>query len=451
MNKAVELKDTESSLNVKELTKVNIDMKVLIICSIAMCIAQIGEIKNSNIYITLAFSFIAITAVFSSYKQLLPMTLFLLAVNRMFTINGISVQFVIIVIFCFKYYIFRRNRIDLRLTLLSLMFLIYSIQYLYFDDVQIFFQSIKAIILLYFCAGAFNSSREEDPVVTYKEIIFYAIVGVLVSFAITIIIQPSVLSGGRLALSDESNENALGILSGILFSHCLLLYAKETKGTRYLILGMLLALIGFLTGSRTFFVVFALAISWIVLPVLVNNKNSYRGRVLILVFFISIVFYFSLNNYDSVIMRLIDRFINPRRNDISNGRFEIWNLYLTILKSNIQYLLFGIGSYEKLGISHMAHNMYIEQITMFGIVGNLIIIMIYKRVCKIIKSFYKLSHTSKRLNIYFYLPILSIFLAGFFSHIFISITNTLLYFLGLKLIYSRCANNNKIKLSKEIS
>ena len=254
------------------------------------------------------------------------------------------------------------------------------------------------------------------------------------------IFNPSMLNEARFALSSESGENTLGIISAILMSYCLLIYCKGEKNKSFLIISVLfLSGIGIMTGSKTFVILSAIALIWTGIPIIAFG--SFRKKAICLAFLLIVLScsYLVMKNGSILNMSasfIINRLISPKNNDISNGRFIIWNSYISFLKENPFVVLFGAGSYTKLGFNIMAHNMLIEQIVLYGVFGNILIIWLYSIAAKILILRMKKNMPQIKADLYGSLPIALIFGAGITSHAFINMTNTVLFYLGLISVYT---------------
>ena len=83
----------------------------------------------------------------------------------------------------------------------------------------------------------------------------------------------------------------------------------------------------------------------------------------------------------------------------------------------------------------MAHNMFIEQIISFGIIGNVLLIAMLIKITKVITHSYKVIYPDLKGNFYGSLPIWLLFLGGMVSHSFVSFPNVVLFFIGVNSIY----------------
>lgn len=147
-----------------------------------------------------------------------------------------------------------------------------------------------------------------------------------------------------------------------------------------------------LTISRSFF--FGLFFIFVGIIYSTNNKNVKKSmRFLLLAFFtIAVLVFFAGDIVDQSLSRLMNRVENA--NDASGGeRFGIWGNALTYLLSNPLNLLFGFGacSYSVMdGVTAGMHNLLLDILMSWGIVGLAIILYSVIKVLKCKKEKYSM-------------------------------------------------------------
>ena len=114
--------------------------------------------------------------------------------------------------------------------------------------------------------------------------------------------------------------------------------------------------------------------------------------------------------------------------DITNGRIEIWRLYIEGLNQNLCYWVFGVGSYSEFGIYKMAHNMFLQDITTYGFVGSFILYILYISVFR--QIFYVFKFEKVRIELFTIIPMLLPVIAGMTLHTLSGIANTFMLFFG---------------------
>ncbi len=266
-----------------------------------------------------------------------------------------------------------------------------------------------------------------------SECFLFLFSGYIMTVIVSVLLEPSALSEQRLSISD-AGANMTGIFAGFIMAYSLLfLLDNKVKGILKAVsfISIIVSvIIGILTGSRTFVLMIAISILTILIASFFIDKGKFLRYFLIIASVILIVFLVIQNNVllSNKVSFLIQRFVKPKHGDISNHRFEIWALYIDVLRSRMSYFLFGFD-YTKAGIMNMAHNALIEQFATYGIIGNIIIISFVS--CEISKMFHEIKAnkdnaftiTSSNFHL---IPLLAIFVSGMTSHSFMAVSKTIL-------------------------
>lgn len=176
----------------------------------------------------------------------------------------------------------------------------------------------------------------------------------------------------------------LAALSGNLF---LILQERRKKQLVFLgFLSLLLLYCGFLSGSKSFVIVFAIILLlWTVSIVKMRGRPGLK--IALPVIFLCIAVYIASSAmFSSLIDVILTRF--SFANDVDSfttGRTELWKSYLYEMLSNVKTILLGKG-FTNIKINGRAsHNTIIQAFYQFGILG--VPVLIYWLVC-----FYKEHH-----------------------------------------------------------
>lgn len=171
------------------------------------------------------------------------------------------------------------------------------------------------------------------------------------------------------------NPNTLGFLCTLIVLFCLLLHRKE-KRLWHLTLIVVASLIGITTQSRSFVIVYILAI----LLYVCLSINSFKSTIKAIAWFIIgggatvMSTYLLLPKY---INGIIDRFAIG---DISNGRIDIMLYYFREMFQSIDRFIFGVGlqNYrDKYNYFESAHNATQEILITWGIIGLITVILLF--------------------------------------------------------------------------
>lgn len=424
---------------VKRKMRLSEDRATLCICTFVVFSAQLSLNSASNVAMIMGYVIALAWAFFCNAQMLMAMILFFLPDNSILDIGGISIQLIIMCVYLFRFSILKKRSQHGNTFLAGLAISAYSLIYLRggLEDVL---QGLKLAIMILFLTEYFCETKtlcKEN----YEKQLSFAVLGMLISVIMAIVLNPAARLATRFALSEDSNWNMMGILSALLFAHCFVTCFIAKRRLKYIVYSVLMMTCALLSTSRTAMLVIACGAVWTLLFIDKRGKRVFKAFIVAAI----VVFLILLVNGTiriSYVDTLVDRIVNPRRGDISNGRFTLWARYIDYLLSHIGILLFGCGSTLIEGIttatsttSTMAHNMLIEQITMYGIIGSIIVIMLYKfSISSISRHFYRNRRVSRQ-RIKFSITILLVFLAGMFSHVITSVLVTLELYIGLMQYY----------------
>ena len=176
------------------------------------------------------------------------------------------------------------------------------------------------------------------------------------------------------------------------------MFYKKREGKLLLffsVISIYLIYCGFLTFSKSFYVVFAVLAVLLFFYVYSAKERSKRLTVFLVIVFplIIVVGYYTINSI--VIPRIMQRVTNTV--DLTSGRTNIWNSYLRMLFEQPQIFFVGAGANnarvlvaEYLGYENSAHNVYLELISDYGIVGCITLLALFGGAFKnIFKSILK--------------------------------------------------------------
>ena len=265
--------------------------------------------------------------------------------------------------------------------------------------------------------------NKKDIYFLHESCTLFCSIGCVLTCAISLITNPiSIIESSRFSFS-KSGQNVLGIMCAIMALNLIL--TNETIKNRKIksIFCFLLCIIGFLTGSRSFLLAFGVGITGIFL-VLILKLEICKFFKIIFIFLVGLVILVVLINKSNLIgiywNSLVYRITKLQTIDVSNGRFEIWNQYFRIFKQSPMYLWIGGLLVGTNGIEIVAHNMIIEQIATYGILGSIIILTLYICTFSMIKR-----ETGSKLLFYSHksMPMISFMIVSIFSYFIRSTTN----------------------------
>lgn len=399
----------------------------IIVCSIIIImIGQISYMKSSNILVIVAFFVAAFFSSIISRKDLLPLMLCILPANRLLTYGPISAPTIIMLVALFRN-IRSLLHISKHIFIFSSFLIGYSILSI-FNEEYVFLDSIKVIVLLLFI---YKSVDLKDIKVSHYKYTVFCAIGCLLTSMIALVLNPSsIFESSRFTFS-KNGENVLGIICAVMAINLLVILLEKKITNRFMIkvLTVLLIGIGFMTGSRSFMLALTIGIIGIVIMLILHLQ---MGRLLKIIIFVFVAFIGAfiliktsdfVNSYWNSIMYRITKLQSV---DVSNGRYEIWKEYFDAFEKNPKYLWFGGLAVGTNGIQLVAHNMIIEQIAAYGIVGSVILIPLYFTVFKRIAY----ESASKCVwHSYKIVPLVVLFVASMVSHTLLGVPQTMMLFI----------------------
>ncbi|MCR6546202.1 O-antigen ligase family protein [Dehalobacterium formicoaceticum] len=403
-------------------------ISLIISLTIIVILFQLVSIKGTAIYLEyIALALFMFVFVTSKKFELLCVVLFLLPSNQYINFGNTSIITILVTFYFLRTLIFNIKLIHVPLLLLGMVLIGYTVLFGNFGTISI---AIKTFLYLYFCIDVFteqNSTVKQK----YTEGIKFLVIGIIVSSFISVLLQPDVFNI-RFSLAQGQSTNTLGILAGFAIGCILMLIQNEHIYIKkaWLFTVVPLAAVGFLTQSRSFIFTILIAIVWCLVYGLsrLNKKQNFRFLMLLVGLCILLNFIINSNGqWAEVINNALDRIINPKNNDISNSRFVIWSYYLNEFSQNNFILIFGKGTLMSSSLTQVAHNLWLEQLYLLGIAGNIIVISMF---VVSIKYIYKKTRI-KKLSLYGYLPLIMIFASSFFSHTFVAGADTIRFFLAV--------------------
>lgn len=392
----------------------------------------------------------AISAIFIAISTLLPLEqmLYMVAIGipntKALGFGGISCSIIVCAIAVIKYYIMRKEKPHLPMGIfIYLLFCIFSI-FNYDNIISGIVMPLKqAINMIFFVLLISNSIVANNSFSIGLKASIALFLGIIFAFFSSII---SSLDVGRLAVVGN-DPNILAVEAAFVFVYICIAFVKSNflSSLVFSIMAIVLCLICVLCGSRMGLLLFAIII---LLTIALNANSSRKVFLMAIVIVIGAVLFLQSNLGQDLLNAFVMRMEMLESNDnVSNGRFELWNQYYKALNSSPTSWLFGLGDYTKYGIEDQAHNFLIEDLASYGIIGLLIL---YPTYIGIYKRQYKTSIKycgSSRLNLYRLMPLMTPIIGGVTLHGLFSIMDTTMLYLGV-LAMAKIPNSNKGKLIK---
>lgn len=415
--------------NEKLQTKKNININTLIIASMVVVIGIIAEKSESVFFLGTALLLSTVYACFCNKNYLLIFTLLLIAPNRILTIGPISAPTLVMAVGAVRAAISGKIRLRRTFIISSILLMFVSI-FTYTNGNPQVLPSVKIIVVLFFI---YSYTETEDMRMTYATLVDACATGCVISFLFTLLLNPASLYGGlRFSMTGGGGENVLGILCAVMILNllCIILYGKKKKRIKNIAYIVILGVAALMTGSRSALLALLIGIIGIVVVAFCRLHIKQVSLILFFAICAALVVWFSMQS-DNVISGYIDDFIyraqKLARTDISNGRYELWAAYYDVFRTTPAILWLGGMNISDFGIDFVAHNMIMEQIAAHGIIGSIIIFVMYANV------YYGIMLSSRtRIKLFSVksIPLVTLILISMVSHTLLGVPQTMMLFLS---------------------
>lgn len=373
----------------------------------------------NNIFVFFAFAICLIYFFFIPIKEVLLNLFFLMPFASIFKLYPNSTSlFTILVLYYIVLFFIKENKISLSYIILPLILFFYILVFGKIDLLKSI-KIISSIILVFTATIIFTYKDIRSVILTFS-------IGLILSSLLSIfkdyipnmdlyLTEPGLIQSVTRfkGLFSDSNYYSINLIL-VLLSLSILYLENKVSHFFYWISFSILSLFGIATLSRSFILTYL-----IILLISYLSSLKYKNKFICYTFFVIVIsIYFGLNSslFDQYFNVIINRFDSNDIYYLTSGRVDIWNVYLdNILNSGNKKLLFGNGVGADMLNSIGAHNLYIEIIYYFGLIGGMLYIL------NIIIVFTRKSSFRKSINNYIGIVILFamyFFLGVIFSYDF---------------------------------
>ena len=447
MNRVLKKEKTEKRTSVRYFEGLNLWIFAAVF--VANVFFQLSEVSSSLFLYVGTFIMLG-TLFFLDKDDYIYVFVSLMSVIRFSTIFGVSVINIITFVYFFRTYVFEneyksekdKRRMPTAVVTAGIVFILYSLQYILNGNqaMRMSFIAIKLMFFMLYMVDVFRDMADrKNAVKKFMNIQVYYVTGVLIAVFTSILVNPAYsLDATRMSLAEGAGVNQLGISLAFCLVFVTMGMTKVKNFKEWTVLAaaaLPLLYYCFATQSRTALVGMIITLA----SVMTLGYAQKRARLPITLMGIAcvvvlggLILFTEGTQLHENIMGTIERFMDPRGNDISNGRFDLWKHYFEILGSDMRLFFFG-GPLDKYG-GVQAHNMFIEIIALFGLFGLGIVIWMYSTVfVEIRKAIVSLGRGKIRLL--GFLPILILFVTGMASHTLLNTEPTVNFCLGAAMIY----------------
>lgn len=382
--------------------KYNINVIVLLSTICYVCYAMLQPVESSIFFVAMA----------------IPNT-------RVLGMFDISASIMICALTACRMLLMNKYKIKRSLMICLTLFMVVSFQFCFRPSgitYGIVFPLKMILVLLYFHEFiSFLPARRNGII---KDTCDYLLCGAVVLLCLSVLLSSYV----RLSVI-KNDSNILAIeMAFIVAAYCVLYLTQAyvTQKNFFVVCGICSVII-FATGSRMGWLLLA-----IIFAITMIMNFHHLNKMLIPLFLLLIVGCIVLSSDigNSVVSTMVERSnAMSSRGDVSNGRFDLWTSYYTVLTSDWLNALFGIGgNYSAYGIESVAHNFVLEDWASYGIIGIVILLFVYFPMYKSVK---RSASEGNKARLCAWLPLCVPIVGGLTLHGLTSIPNTLMLFVGM--------------------
>lgn len=424
----------------------NLNLKTALFIVVTITLFQLAE-KFNDVFFYVGIIVLLVGLLLIEEEQIMFFYVVVASSNRLMNVSNIPLLPVIPIVYFVRKYFFKKNYkksgLDTQVLAAFIMLGLYSLRYFFknysFDNllicVKLFFAFIMMIDFVERC-----KSKEEIRN-RINMLIFYFSLGITITCLISMIFEGSAESAERFVISEKSGTNILSIyiVSGISASIVAIL--SENSAVFKKTIGIMIipmVYIGILTQSRTYVVLIIINFIWAVMFGMAKKKT--RNGILIflaILIFVAVfyIFFGKTTQLYGLIETIIDRFVNPRNDDISGGRTDIWKLYIRTLFRSKKFIFLGSDTplLDSAG-EISAHNMYIEILFGWGVIGGIVVVYLYYLMLKKVKHAFVKCGLGKA-SFMGSVALLSCLIGGMSSHSLLGAMPTVEFYIGVCCIY----------------
>ena len=434
---------TENKMSIRYFEGLN--LWILAAVLVANIFFQLSEVSSSLFLYMGTFVMIAMLF-FLDKDDYIYLTVSLLSVLRFSQIFNVSVINIITFVYFFKAYVFEnrykegkeKKQLPRRIVIAGTVFILFSLVYI-ISNFRTTLTIIKLLFFLIYMVDVFRNMKGDDKAEKkFMNIQVYYVAGVLIAIFVSIMINPEFSKEAtRMSLSDGA-VNQLGISLASCLAFVTLEMTKVINIKEWSVLSITalpLLYFCFETQSRTSIV----GLIFVFLSTIILGLGQKKSRPWIIMMTVAsvavlggLILFAEGTQIHENIMATIERFVNPRNDDVSNGRFDLWKLHIDRLSND--YRLFFVGGTRNDFGGVQAHNMFIEVVANHGVLGAVIVcylyVMVFLEIAESVKALGK-----RNIKLLGFVPFVLVFIVGMASHTLLNTEPTVNFCLGAAMIY----------------
>lgn len=404
-----------------------------------------GETSNNIILSFIATAMLLCCGFFMCTEKNMYLLLFLLPNQRFVVIPGSSTTLLNIIVFIMFFKLtFSNEKLYISNIVSMILLIVYSCNiFIRLNSINEMLMIVKMCITIITLLWIF--SRYSLNKAFYFNCVKFLGIGCVVASLIALVGSDEFVIGTSLRFSggENNNSNIFGsMLSYSVSSVILAVTAEKRKSKLLTALILILLIFGLLTQSRSFLL--AIVFGMVYITIFGTTLNTKTRKVILCILLVLVfIIVVSIMNPNTLIGKILNpamnRILNPKNGDISNGRVELWSLYIQFLTDNKEYLFLGIGNHlNSFGFDNVAHNGVIEVITSYGFIGFVLILILLLINWNNLKKAYmnNVSCNYVKVKKLYYLPLLTQLVTNITGHNFFNIAFIIQLFISCAGVYS---------------
>lgn len=311
------------------------------------------------------------------------MLMFILCANELLNFGATSIAMIFVMLYTVKSFLFGGLKYQvIGSVVVSMMALLAASAWAYVggESTQLI-TTVKLIFFLYYTARVLQLVDDRQRL--YVNAFRFVAYGINFFSIVSVLFKGMPVLTERFTFHESVTINFLGIASAVTITNLLYMHVVLKRGhtARDVALMIGCGVWGILTQSRSFLL--AAGIGVVLLCFLAFSVKQ-QGKFLLWIGLAALALALAAVVIPGVwdrIQVVIDRILTPSEDDISNGRYELWEWSISQMKRQ-GLIWFGAGDYTRFHIidlekANVAHNFLIETWVIYGYVGCAALIAVF--------------------------------------------------------------------------
>ena len=411
----------------------NIGSRMLLPMIVAALMGALYVLDAPDMVRFLAGGVFLVMLLFAKEETSFYMLMFILSGNEMLNFGTTSIAMIFVMLYTVKSFLLSgfRYRV-IGSVIISMLALLAASAWAYVGDGEStqLITTIKLIFFLYYIAWVLQVVEDRQRL--YANAFRFVAYGINFFSIVFVLFKGIPVLTERFAFHENVTINFLGITSAVTVVNLLYVNIVLKRGNTAQDVALMIGcgVWGILTQSRSFLLATGIGILLLCfLAASVKQQGKLlRGIILaVLAFAVAVAV---IPGFWDRIQVVIDRIMTPSEDDVSNGRYDLWNWSISQMK-RMGLTWFGAGDYTKFQIvdvekGNVAHNFLIETWVIYGYIGCAAVIAVFAAFIR----HYVFNVPKVKFKLITIVPLAVMLGALFFSHHFIGRSFTMVFILN---------------------